>query len=124
EENARPAPAGGKRGGKTGGSAADDENVAMGETLLVMIGIGALRRPPHPGGTADEMLVEAPRPFRSHERLVVEAGWEQRRDERRRRAEVEAERGKAVLALRHEPIIELDHRGAGVGLGTRVAAQA
>src|SRR6185437_3384572 len=80
--------------------------------------------PPHPGGTADEMLVEAPRPFRSHERLVVEAGWEQRRDERRRRAEVEAERGKAVLALRHEPIIELDHRGAGVGLGTRVAAQA
>ncbi len=124
EKNAGAASAGGQRRGKTRRPAADDEDVAMRVALLVMIGIGIGRRLPHSGGAADQMLVEAPGTLRRHEGLVIETGRQQWRHQRGGGAEVEAERGKPILAGRHEPVIELDHGGARIRLGASAVAQA
>ncbi len=123
EENARPGLSGSEGGGKAGRAATDDEDIAMRVTLLVVIGVGSIGGAPHPGGAADEMLIELPRALRPHESLVVEASGQQRRHQRGSSADIEAEGGKAILTLRREPVIELDHRRPRIGLGTRPVAQ-
>src|SRR3546814_956980 len=80
-------------------TAADDEHVAEGVRLFVGVGVGLAARPAQPGGPPDRRLVE-PLPERGgpHEGLVVEAGDDERRERRIDRAEIEGERGPAILA--------------------------
>src|SRR3569833_1262674 len=56
-----------------------------------------------------------PRTLRPHERLVVEAGGNERRDQIVDRADIEVEARPAVLTLRLQAFIQLDLRGSQVG---------
>ena len=99
------------------GAAARHHHVAVRKAPGVAVRVGQRRRPAHPCRVADELLVHAlpPRP-RPHERLVVEPGREQRSERAAHRPEVERDRGPAVLAACGEALVELDHRGADIGL--------
>ena len=124
QRDAGAGPAGGQRGHQPSGAATDDEDVAMQVRPFVMVGVCALRRAAEPGGAADQRLIELlPEAGRPHESLVVEACTQHRREEPVDRAEVEGERGKAVLAPRFEPVEQLRSGGAGVRLPPRAAAQ-
>ena len=96
------------------GSRADDQHVAMIEIADVAIGVWFVGRCAEAGGEADRRLVDAcpgpvlAEPIRTHEGLVVEPCADQRRSEVVDRADVEAERGPAVLARGDEPVDELD----------------
>ncbi len=92
----------------------------MRETVGVVVRVRQLRRHAEPGGAADHGLEEL-RPqrraldeARPHEGLVVEPGREERRQQVVDRADVEAAGRPAVLARGHEPVVELDLRGAQV----------
>ena len=76
-EHPRARPRRGERGGEPGGAGADDEHVDVTVEVLVAVGVGGARRPPEPGGLADEALVGPPAGGREHEGLVVEAGRHQ-----------------------------------------------
>ena len=92
--------------------------------LLVLVRIRQLGRGAEAGGAADERLVDLlPEALRPHEGLVVEARDEDRRGERGDGAHVEVKRGPVVLALGDEPVIELHHGGARVGLLAAALAQ-
>ena len=98
--------------------------VAMGIGLLVFVRVGKLRGGAQARRAADQRLVDLlPEALRPHEGLVVEAGDEDRGGERVDGADVEVQRGPAVLALRGEPVIELDHGGPRVGLLAAALAQ-
>jgi hypothetical protein len=74
------------------------------------------------GGAPDDVLVRGPGARGRHERLVIEAGRKQRREQIVERPQVEIERRPAVLARGNEPIVKLRHGGARVGLGARALA--
>jgi hypothetical protein len=57
---------------------------------------------------------------RAHEGLVVEAGRKQLAGQLVGRADIEGERRKAVLALGHQPVEDLDRGGRDVGLAHAV----
>ncbi len=81
----------------------------MVEYALIAVRIGLARRAAETGGATDHRLIDmAPGPARPHEGLVIEARAEQRRKEIVDRAEVELERGPAILARSAEPIVKLD----------------
>src|SRR5579863_217315 len=62
-------------GRQTGGTATDDEHIAVSEAVRVAIGICMLRRAAESRSSTDPRLVEPmPRTARPHEGLVVEAG--------------------------------------------------
>ena len=66
-------------GGKAGRPAADHQQVAEGEGLLVMVRVFRASRTAEAGGAADQRLVELlPEGGRPHEGLVVEAGDQSR----------------------------------------------
>ncbi len=121
DDNPRAACARGQRRRQTRRSGADDQDVAMSESPLIAVGIGLARSDPETRGAADRRLIDTcPRPVlaeqvRTHERLVVEAGAEQRRQEIADRADVECKRRPAVLARSAEPVVELDLGRAQVG---------
>ena len=105
------------RGHQPGGTRADDEHVAEGVALLVAVGIGKMSAAPETRRLANEALAEMPGSLTGpHEGLVVEAGREQRRQPVIHRHHVEGEGGPAVLARRLQPLVQLGHGGAGVGL--------
>ena len=88
----------------------------MVENALIAVGIGLARRAAETGGATDHRLIDmAPGPARPHEGLVIEAGAEQGREEIVDGAEVELERGPAILARGAEAIIKLDLGCAQVG---------
>ena len=89
-------------------------------TLRIEIGIGAFAGTAEPGHRADLRLVEL-RPPRGglHERLVVEARGNQRRQQVVDRAHVARQRGPAILAFRDQAIEQLDLRRKQIG---RIAA--
>ena len=93
----------------------------MSERPLIAVGIGLARTDAKTRGAADRRLIDMrPGPVlaeevRAHERLVVEAGPEQRRQEIVHRADVECERGPAVLARSAQSLVELDLGRAQVG---------
>src|SRR3974390_3454087 len=92
--------------------------------LLVVVRIGCRSGAAEPGGAADGGLVELfPERRRPHEGLVVEAGRDERREQRIDRAEIAGERGPAVLARRREAIIELDGGRLAVRLAPRAGAE-
>jgi hypothetical protein len=123
EHDRRPGAAGGERRGEAGGAGADDEHVDMGEAAGIAVDVGLARRDTETGGGADHGLVDAvPQGARPHEGLVVEARREQRAETVADRADVEGERGPAVLAPGLEAVAELLDRGAGVGLEAAWAA--
>ena len=75
-------------------------------------------------GPANHRFVELlPERGRPHERLVVEAGDEDRREERIDRSHIETDARPRILAPRHEPVEELRDGRAGIGLPARAAAQ-
>ncbi len=125
EDHARAAAGGGAGRGESGRTAADDQHVAMAVLVLVGVGVRRARAAAHPGGVADHVLVAQPPAGRGrpHERLVVEARREQPREHVVERADVEAHRRPAVLARGDETGVELDLRGARVGLGARAARE-
>src|SRR5579863_2726065 len=85
--------------------------------LLVAIGIGIAARPSEPGSAPDDRLIDfLPERGRPHERLVVEACRENRREHGIDRQEIVFEGWKAILTLRHQPVIELDNGRARIGL--------
>ena len=102
--------------GEAGSAGTHHQHVAMGVARGVAVGIRLLRRDAEPGRGADDRLVEPlPRRLRPHEGLVVEPGRKQRRGEIVERADVEAERGPAVLRHGGEAVVKLLHGGAHVG---------
>ena len=118
---ARPAA---ERRGKPSGSRADDQHIAMGGRVFVMVGIWQPACRAEPGRAADQRLVDfLPERRRPHEGLVVEAADKERREKLIDRENVELERRPAILADRVEPVIEFDSRRLGVGLSPRAAAQ-
>ena len=112
-----PRPSGREGRRETGRPRAHDEDVAMGETVGVVVRVRQFRRHTEAGGAADHGLEEL-RPqgraldeARTHEGLVVEPGREERRQQVVDRADVEAAGRPAVLARGHEPVVEFDLRG-------------
>ena len=112
-----------QRRGEAGGTATDDQHVAMGEAAGVGVGIGGARRLAQAGGAADERLVDlVPEALRPHEGLIVEAGREQHVERVVHRADVAGQRRPAVLALGLQPVEDLQHRRPRVRLEPPVAA--
>ena len=107
-----------------GRAAAHHQHVAVREGLVVAVGIALGRRLAEARGAADELLPEQPalRRGRPHEGLVVEARGQDLRDPARHRAQVEGERGPAVLRLRDQAVVELALRRLDVRLGARLRA--
>src|SRR5580704_10503774 len=111
-------------GGETGGAGADHEHIAEGVRLLIDVGIGLVARAAEAGRTAYRGLVELlPERRRPHEGLVVEAGDEDRREERAHGADVERERWPAILAARLKTVEELGGGGPRIRLAPRATAQ-
>ncbi len=109
QDDARVAAAGDQGSRETRGSCPHDQHLAMREAVQVAIGIGLARRASESRGAADQRFVAAaPGAARPHEGLVVKARRQQRGYKIVDRADVEGKRGKAVLAGRCEPVIELD----------------
>ena len=111
-------------GGKSRGTCADHEDVAMRVTRGVAIGVCRPRRYAEARGCADARLVERlPRAARPHEGLVVEARGDEGRHQIVDGTDIEREARPAVLALRHEAVVELELRGAHVrGAARRIPA--
>ena len=119
-----PARARGQRRHEASGACADDQHVAMGEGLLVMVGVRFRRRAAEPGALSDDRLIDAfPELRRPHEGLVVEAGAEERAHQPVDRLHVEFQRRPAVLARGVEPVVKLDHGRARIGLAPRAGPQ-
>jgi len=118
---ARPAASAADSPGRT---SPDHQKVAKRAGLLVKIRIGFAAEAAKPGGAPDRGLVELfPHCGRPHEGLVVEAGDEQRSSQLVDRAQIELQRGPAVLALGRKSVVKLDRGRLGVGLTPRAAAQ-
>ena len=111
EQHPRAGFSGRERCGKSGRPAAHDQHVAMRVTARITIRIGPRRCASKPCHRSDTRLIDAaPRRLRPHEGLVVEARGYERRDEIVHGGKIERERGPAVLAFSHEPIVEFDLR--------------
>ncbi len=96
-------------GGNPRGSAADDQHVAVREAMYVPVRVRQRRRATEAGRGTDQGFVKRrPGDARPHERLVVEAGGKQRRQQIVQPADVEAEARPAVLGFGNEAVIELD----------------
>ena len=120
ENDPRAGAARGQRRHEACGASADDEHVAMGEGLLVMVWVRLRRRAAEPGAPADDRLVHTlPELRRPHEGLVVEARAEERAHQPVDRLHIEFQRRPAVLARGVEAIVKLDHGGARIGLAPR-----
>ena len=111
-----PRPGGGEGGGQPRRSRPHHQHVAEGGAALIAVRIGQMRRTAKSGGGTDHMLVQLPQGRRTQEGLVVEARRNERGDQLVHRPQVEGQGGPAVLALRHQAVIEEQVRGAGVGL--------
>ena len=128
ENDARAGLARRPRRGESGRAPAHDQHVAVGVHLVVMVGVRLGRASAEAGRLADEVLVLHPERLRPHERLVVEAGRHEAREESRERHHVEIDARPGVHAARDEAVVELDlgrarvrHRaGAGLELHDRV----
>ena len=123
EDDPRPGPACRQCGCKASGTATGDQHVAMGVAVLVCIRVRPVRRAAKAGHAADRALITHPAALRPHEGLVVEAGRDQRRGDIVHLTQIEGQRGEAVLAGRHQPVIDLDLRRAQVRLGMVAEAE-
>ena len=82
---------------------------------LIAVGIALVHGAAQPGGAANERLVPHPRTTqRAHEGLVVEPRAEERREQPKGGAQVEIDRGPAVLAAGRESVNEVDDRAGNV----------
>ena len=114
----------GERGGETGRTGTDDQNVAVLVTLFVGIRIGLGRRGSETRRAANHVFVDvSPERRRPHECLVVKTGRQQRRKQVVDRHDVETERRPAILAFGNQAVEQLDRGRARVGLLARPAAQ-
>ena len=124
EDDASARAASGQRRHQPRRAGADHQHVATGLHLLVMIGIGKLRRATKTRGLADRRFIKLlPRGFRPHESLVVESRAEKGREQAVDRQHIEIERGPAILAQRVEAVVKLGGRRAGIGLAPRAITQ-
>ncbi len=116
DDHPRVAFARGQRRGETRWAPANDQHVAMVERARIAIRIGLARGSAEARGATDHRLIDmAPGPARTHEGLVIEARPKERRKEIVDRAEVELERGPAVLARSAKSIVKLDLGRAQIG---------
>ena len=123
EDDARAGLRGRKGCRKARDAGTHDENVAMGEAVGIMVGVGLRRRDAEAGGRTDARLVDLlPSSLRPHEGLVVEARREERREEIVDAADVEGERRPAVLRDDLGAVEDLLHGGAYVRLLARRVA--
>ena len=107
---------GGHGGGDAGRAGADHQHVAMGVLVQVPVGIGLGWRAAQAGGGADRRFIDPlPERRRPEEGLVVKPSRQQRSGKPGRRAEVEAQRRKAVLAAGVQPVVQFHLRGAEIG---------
>ena len=107
-----------------GGTAARDQEVAMGVGFFVSIRVRTLGGAAEAGGPADQRLVDLlPERCRPHEGLVVEPGRQNRAEQPIDGAHVEAERRPAVLAHGLQPVEQFDGGGLAVRLAAPAAAQ-
>ena len=105
---------------------ADDQNVAEGVHPLVAVRVGDKPRFSQACGAADEFLAEHPEfgvPERAHKGLVIEARREKFSGQRVDGADVESQRGEAVLAFRRQPFKNLDLSRFQVGLAQAVSCE-
>ena len=112
---------GGERRGQAGRAGANHQHVAMGVDMVVDVRVGMPRRPPKTGGGADQPLNPPPHTAPPHERLVVEPGRQQRREDLGRPADIEIHPWPDVLRPGVEAVIQLDLGGPRVRFGVRPA---
>ena len=110
-------------GGESGGTSAHHQYVTVSVTMRISIGVRLSRRFAQTRRLANEVLVEAPPRARPHEGLVVEPGRKQARGEVVDGADVEVQRGPAVLARAGEVVEKLDLGRAEIRLGARARTQ-
>ncbi len=114
----------GKRRHQPGRSRSDDEHVAEGVGLFVGVGIALDRSATEAGSAPDHRLVDLlPERRRPHERLVVEARREDRRQQSVDGQKIERQRRPAILALRFETVVKLGSRRFRIGFAARARAQ-
>ncbi len=108
EDHSRTCLSGSPRRGETGRTGAHDQHVAVGVHPVVMVGIRCRRRRTQTGRHANQLLVALPHALRPHERLVVEAGRHEAREQARDRHQIEFDTRPGVYAVRHETVVERD----------------
>ena len=96
----------------------------MQEALVVAIGIGLARQAAEPGRCPDGRLVD-PLPERPgpHERLVIEAGGQEGREQVIDRQQIMAQRAQVVLAGGLQPVEQLGDGRPRIRLPVRAAPQ-
>ena len=100
-----------------GAAAAHHQHVAVPVHLVVAVGIGLRRRGADARHAPDRRLVERlPQPPGPHERLVIEAGNQERREPAVDGTHIETQAGPAIERLCHQSVVELDQRRAAVGI--------
>ena len=105
-----------------GGAAADDQAIAMGVAVGIMVGIGFGGRLAKARSRADFLFIRAPGPGRPHEGFVVEAGRQEGGEAVVDCADIEAQIGPAVLAPGIQFRFEFDGGGPHVRIGPAIAA--
>jgi hypothetical protein len=93
-----------RRGREAGGPGTDHEDVGMQVDPAPAPMIGLMRDRAEPGLRADERFDERPRPARSLEDLVVEAGRHHERERVQPSVDVAVDRGPRVLAFDAHPL--------------------
>ena len=123
QQHARASPTGSQRCRETCGTGTNDQKIAMCPAFLIGIRVCLVARLAETGGLADQGFIDLfPEAGRPHEGLVVKAGAQERREQPVDRADIEPERGPAVLAAGVKPVLQLDHRGARVGFRASAGA--
>ena len=105
-----------------GRAAADDQHVANGGAVLVMVGIGLGGRGAKPGGAADEMFIKQPKFRPAKEGLVVETRRQEGCGEADRGTEIEPQSRPTVLAAGDQSRGDEQVGGARVGFGAAVGS--
>ena len=95
-----------KRSRKTGGAAADHQQVTERIGMLVMVWIRRTRTPSKTSGTTDQRLIQPlPKRRRPHKGFVIEAGADHWRKQRIHAPQIKMDGRPRVLCLCLEPIV-------------------
>ena len=113
-----------KRRHQACGAASGNQYITMRMRLFIPVRVVmVVRHPAKAGGMANDMFIAHPHRGRPHEGLVIEASRKEARQQRIHRADIEFQRGCAVLALGIQPLKQLNLRGAQIGFGIGTPAK-
>ena len=113
QDHISPGAGGGQGRHQAGRAGADHQQVAKGKGLFIVPLVMFSRQFPQTGGPADQGFIQAfPKRARPHEGLVVKPRPEKRRREVVDCHHIMAQRRPAVLAERHQPVMQFQRGGA------------